>query len=74
MFTEYTTFMPWLKYHGFTVGDLPLSAETSDGEDAIIDAYRQDGEWVWKISVVQKNNRMRTTCYYKDGTVETLYE
>lgn len=71
---QYDVFEPWLKENGRSIEDLPLSAETEDGEYVIVEAFEQDGDIVWHISTVQSNNWVRINNYYRDGTVEEYYE
>lgn len=72
---QYDVFEPWLKANGFELENLPLTAETEDGENVIVEAYRdENGELVWKISTLQDNGWMRINIYYSDHTVEELYK
>lgn len=70
---QYAVFEPWLKENGYTLKDLPLTAQTEDGEDVIVEAYTQDGEIVWMISTMQNNGWMCIKRYYIDGTVEESF-
>lgn len=72
----YNIFEPWLKQNGYTVTDLPLTAEWYTGEPVIVEVTGKDesGNWIWKLSTAQDNGWMRITYYYADGTVEELYE
>ena len=69
----YSVFEPWLKANGFTIEDLPLTATNEDGEEVIIEAYKDDDGTVWKISTLQSNGWTRINHYHKDGTIEELY-
>ena len=73
---EYDVIGPWLKENGFTPADLPLLATNEDGEEVIVEAYGTDenGDIIWQLTTMQKNNWLRINVYYKDGTVEALYE
>ena len=70
---QYRVFERWLKANGYSTEDLPLAAETEDGEDVIVEAEHDEDGLVWKISTLQKNGWMRINYYYKDGTIEETY-
>ena len=72
---QYDVFGKWLEENGFTLEDLPLTATTETRESVMIWAYTHPEEGlVWQISTLQENGVIRINHYYKDGTVEELYE
>jgi hypothetical protein len=61
---------------GFGVHDLPLVGKNEDGETLIISVVKdiETGSDAFKVETAQDNGWMRVNIYYKDGTVEELYE
>ena len=71
---QYDVIGPWLKENGCTINDLPLSAKNDSGEDVIVEAQiDENGDPIWKITTIQKNEWSRINFYHRDGTVEEMY-
>lgn len=72
--TNHEIFEQLLEEGGFTIDNLPLTANNADDEDVIIEKYVDNGEIVWKTTTFQQNDRVRTNIYHSDGTIEELYD
>lgn len=61
---------------GYGVHDLPLVGKNEDGQTIIVSVVKdiEDGSDAFKVETAQDNGWMRVNIYYKDGTVEELYE
>ena len=65
-----------LRAEGFAESDLPLLGKNEDGASVILSAITDisDGSTAFKLETAQENGWMRINIFYKDGTVEELYE
>lgn len=74
LFDMYDILSKWIEVNGYTIANLPLTAENEDGEPVIIEA-RDFGEGpVFMVSTAQENGWMRINYYHADGTVEETYK
>lgn len=48
--------------------------KNENGENVVFEIDISNGERVYKISTFQKNGWCRTNVYYKDGTIEELFD
>ena len=63
-----------LRKSGFTISDLPLSADNEDEELVILEAGKDEHDEYYETTTVQHNDWCRVNRYYKDGTSTEVYE
>lgn len=72
----YNDFLKLIEEGGYTIKDLPLTAENDAGELVILSVvgFDNDDNPIWRTETLQENEYVRINIYHPDGTVEEMYE